>query len=228
MILSFIRTNLIGDHIIMKTLITLLCFFSITLQAKAQIDPGTRILGGQFGINYVTESEFWGNTKNFDASFRPTYGKFLSDKWFNEFGISYEYGRYNSVFSLQQFSETTTHANSVGATISFVRLFHIAEKLHFTLGVLNGLNYNHSIMEDSNNPAVEIWGLDLALNFGLLYQVADHWILNLQLGALGYQGTFHPTRIPDHTFGFNFSTSTTGIGVRYLINGKKATPPSQE
>lgn len=205
----------------MKSLLIVSALF-VSFFSSSQVVPKTRVVGGQFAFGFrngpIGDQSFEG----FDLSVRPQFGKFLTDKWLLETGVSYSYRyeKYQEIFP--DFNVVRRNTNRFGANVALTRLFPISEKLYFTLRANVSSQYSNSALQDSSVPIDEFASLYAGVSPGFMFYLSPRWLISAELGALNYQGEFSWLTDHSHFVGFNFSTITSGIGFRYVLEpGKK-------
>ena len=58
---------------------------------------------------------------------------------------------------------------------------------------------------------------EIGISPGLYYFISPRWIVTGQFGALLYQSIVNYLTEAETYIGFNFSTNTAGIGIRYVL-----------
>lgn len=207
----------------MKTLFLLLFTIISSINAEAQIQPKSRILGGTMSLRFTDSEMDVFNRKTFSASVSPTYGKFISSKWMWEVNLSYNYYRFETEHPNIQQSDNSSSLSGVGAGFQLTRLFPITDRLHFTTSAFASVEFSQRKFSVDGGPHNfdTGYGFGIGVLPGFQYSLSPRWIILARYGALSYNYSISTElNSSSHNLQFRLTTDFGGIGFRYVIGVK--------
>lgn len=208
----------------MKTIFSILFVSLFSFVSQSQIVPRTRTIGGNISAGFGNQDLQGNDQRIFQAGIQPRFGSFLNEKWLLETQLFYGY--VNIRFENNGFnpSVSTASSNTFGVGIDLTRAFPITEKLYFTTGAsVNTASY-FNVSQTSNLDPIRSQdaAFTARISPGLMYFLTPKWILTSQFGALQYQYvTEVGGNVSSYSIGFQFSSFTNSIGVRYVLSPRK-------
>lgn len=191
---------------------------AISCASQAQIVTKSRFISGTVSSSY---SKTLNQSREiFDARLHPEYGKFISEKWSIQGGISYRFHFQKEYYTYIEMIQYQSRTNAFGLNFGVTRYFPLSANFYFTLtgSVMADMSNRKGIEPPTSTSSNYITGI--ALGPGLNYFINDRWSLIASLGALQFQSSISESNAPDIYAGFTFSSSTAGIGVRYIFKPK--------
>ncbi|MBD2751846.1 hypothetical protein [Spirosoma validum] len=198
-----------------------LLWLSVTV-ASAQFVPGSRFIGGGFGVTTPIAPEFG---SDLNVTLQPEFGRFRSENVASGFNLTLG-------FENQKASSTRTNNSfTVGIGPFIQRFLPVVPNFGFVLTGRSGLSYTHtSSKTTSSTTTTETTSNNLALGLsgspGLFYQVNPRWLLQVDLGSYqalsvnytsGKNGSDVENSAFNYAIGRTFSLGGSAIRIRYFL-----------
>jgi len=195
----------------LKQISSILFLFSLLFLSPdysyAQFEKGHKIIGGNFGFSYITNTSGEHSYQNGSLRISPTLGYFISEK--SMIGVSPTFSLYTNNAS---YMSERDNRWGYGATVFYRRFIKASERFHFFIEP--SLGYS----EQSNSDFVDN-RFSIALSPGLAYLASEKIWLEAKFGGIRYESTNYGNRdniSSDHYFHVGLS-SFTSLGIFFII-----------
>lgn len=202
-------------------LFTTILSFLLAFPALAQPTKGDYILGGSLGFNFKDAGTGSDKNQNFSFSIAPNFGKFISDKYLINGGLSYSYNKSYSKYGNNDFSEGTNQG--IGISFGITRYYPLADKLFFTGSAYIGSGYGFGTSNSTFGTSSHSDNINgtIGVSPGLAYFINDRWMVYSSMGALSYNASYdYNVERTTHSVNLNLSANSFKIGVNYIFKGK--------
>ena len=217
-------------------LIVILSFLLVTI-AKAQIQKGSLLTGGNFSFYHQNDTEEfskYGNTSTDDIKSNyiftnPQIGFFISDKTLIGGGISYEH---NTLEQIIRFGGSTgtikQRDNTFFINPYLTRYTELTEKLYLTTSINLMVGLGNGKYGENYDLKTNILDIRFNIKPGLTYAISEKWLLSANIGQLFYDwknetvtsdtGSEERPANSSNNYGINFRLNTYLIGFQYILN----------
>lgn len=197
---------------------------SISLNASAQIQPGSNVIGGSASFGYLNRTKVSPDEDQMSFRINPSYGRFISDKW--QLSVTGTY-RYSSSLITYQNSDNYFKGtvNTFGGSLGATRFFEITDKLYFHLG--GQLSYEYSLGKqesyfiDYQKSDYASSDASISIRPGFSYFPNKKLMIFANIGALNYSMQTNLTVFQvDHRVNFSLNSNSISIGAGFVFGGK--------
>lgn len=209
----------------MKSILLAFVFLFLTFISTAQPIQGDYILGGSLGFNFTSSPVGLNKRQGLSFSIAPSFGKFISEKYLLDGGLSYSYRKNLDESSPQNFNQSIN--NTIHIRFRATRFFPIVDKLFFTVGAYINSGYGFGSATSSvsgiktSSTSRNING-SIGISPGLTYFINNRWMVYSSMGTINYFVTRDSnTGRMGHTINASLTANSFKIGISYIFERNK-------
>lgn len=200
------------------------------LSLNAQINSGTKVLGGQVSLDFDAGKEQFSDTSaldnnHFGIDVSPSFSVFVTDNWAIGGNLSYGYEERINQFYVPslKIEERKYQTFTYGLGIHARRYFRLSKACYFTSQVRTSIFYLELSSKRTDNNLNDrssiIRQLSASFRPGINYFLNRQLAITLEWNALNYtySATTEDYLTTNHSLSFNLNISSFGVGLDYFF-----------